>query len=446
MLPSSSSVSQIQQYVRAQQGVIEVARATPDQLLVTVGERVQAMVTGQLPNGRFTVLVKDQMLDLNLPSNTQPGEQLELVVSGKEPRLTFTLVQSQAQAQSLSQSGARQVGVALSDTARMLGELATKPEGQARTATLQQSQPLFDGVPQPEKLASALASRLAESGLFYESHQAEWVKGDRHLQTLLREPQARLTAGDVLFVKPGNFGGGGDQTLLREPPARLTEGDVSLAKLGNSGGGDQTLLRESQVGLTERDVLLSKPDSPDSHVMRDAKLPVREQLHTNVRVQAGISLADVEHQSSRSSVAPSDLPQTVHTLQMQSSDQNVRQLVQQQLALLENNPLVWQGQAWAGQPLHWKTELQNEGSRPGSEEGTARVWQTRLDLTLPRLGELGVSATLRDGQFDLRFEASDPATVKMLRDAQTLLAGRFEAAGLKLSASQVYQHVDETDN
>lgn len=371
MLPNSTAVSQIQQYVRAQQGVIQVERSTPDQLLFTVGERVQATVTGMLPNGRYSVLVKDQLLDLNLPRNTEPGEQLDLTVVAKEPRLTFSLPNSQNQA-----TAGVTPGVVLSKAAQVLSEFAASPDGKTRAATLQQSQPLFDGDPQPEKLAGQLAGRLAESGLFYESHQAEWVKGERPLQTLLREPQAK-------FSPTGN--------------ESIREGGV----------------REQSGNLTQA---------------RETVLPAR----------AATDAAELEQLPAMNRDAGTrGTPQT--------PEQGPKQIVQQQLALLENHPLVWIGQAWPGQAMYWTTELQNEGHAAQAEADASRVWQTRLDLNLPRLGQLGVSAMLRDGQFSLRFEAENPETVALLQQYQTELSGRFDAAGLKLVSTQVSRQIDEFD-
>lgn len=43
--------------------------------------------------------------------------------------------------------------------------------------------------PEPGQLAQHLQSTIAQSGLFYESHVAEWVKGERSLPDLMREPQ-----------------------------------------------------------------------------------------------------------------------------------------------------------------------------------------------------------------------------------------------------------------
>ena len=364
MLPGNPAVSLVQNYLRTQQGVIEVARPTPEQLLLTVGERVQATVTGQMQSGRFAVLIKDQLLDLNLPRNTQPGEQLELTVLSKEPKLTFSLSSSQQAAAQEQQALARgfQPGAALSPAGKLLGELLARPPGQAQGATLQQMQPLFEGEPQPAQLAGQLASRLAESGLFYESHQAEWVSGERSLQTLLREPQARLASGEL--------------TQVAQEAAR--------------------------------------PNATSEAATKNASLDVR-------MVMAGMT--------------PDE--------QAKSPDQAVRQLVRQQLELLENHPLVWQGQAWPDQPLRWKLELENERDPQAPESEATRVWQTRLDMALPRLGQVGVVASLRDGQFSLCFEAQAPETVQALQRNQSTLASRFEAAGLKLVSTQVHHHVDE---
>ncbi len=375
MLPSNPAVSLVQNYLRNQQGVIEVAKSAPDQLLVTVGERVQATVTGQLPNGRFAVLVKDQLLDLNLPRNTQPGAQLELIVASKSPKLTFLLPQA-ASLESKQQTP----GVALSQTGKMLGEMLAKQPGvEAKAATVQQQMPLFEGVPQPLQIASRLASSLVESGLFYESHQAEWVNGERPLQSLLKEPQSQLT---------------------------------------NRG---------------EPQVVAKEPRLPH---MPDAKAVLVERVQSSVSTSPSV-------QTESAPLRTEFAPQSAQVLTQ--PEQAVRHLVQQQVQLLENHPLVWQGQAWPGQPLQWKLELENESDPAHSDAEPQRVWQTRLDMSLPRLGDVGVVASMRGGQFTLRFEAGNEETVSLLRKNQSELAGRFEAAGLPLLMSQVHHHVDETD-
>lgn len=430
MLPSSAAVSLIQNHLRNQQGVIEVAKPISDgQLLVTVGERVQAMVTDQLPNGRFAVLVKDQLLDLNLPRNTQPGEKLELTVLSSGPKLSFALSATSTQPPAQSTQPQSNAEVALSHTGKMLGELLVRAEGQPKSANLQQTQPLFEGRPVPVQLAGQLATRLAESGLFYESHQAGWVNGERSLQALLREPQAQASnaatsnthgvAGDLLRPAPGAMPAVGEKYTAN---TNTNTNEISGPRNMVDTTLPATQLLSNSVALKMQnaagDILRTVPD---------VKQDVGQKPVTDNPGQR--SLADL----------------SLSAAQSQRPEQAVRHLVQQQLELLENHPLVWQGQAWPGQPLRWQLELENERNPDMAEGDASRVWQTRLDLDLPHLGAVGVVASLRDGQFSLRFEAQDSTTVETLKNKQAILAERFDAAGLALASTLVMRHDQENN-
>jgi len=213
------------------------------------GAILSARVEAKLPDGSYKVLVAGQPLRMTLPSHIAPGDTLELAFVAREPRLTFVLknVQQAASAPALVLSAAgrplaptlvqagapalpsntapadtlelalvvreprltlapRDVPLAaqaqpppapapvLSAAGRLVaatmlqaGELAL-PVAASATAPLLGTAPA-DGA----RLALALAQTLAASGLFYESHQAEWVAGKRDLAQIRQEPQARLT-------------------------------------------------------------------------------------------------------------------------------------------------------------------------------------------------------------------------------------------------------------
>ena len=355
MLPGNTASTLLSQYLRGQQGVLEAVKLAPDDIRLTVGEKVQATVTNQLPNGRFAVLVKDQLLDLNLPRNTQPGEKLDLTVVSKSPTLTFSLALQDAKP-TLAQGP----NVALSKGAMLLSEVLSKPSD-GKAAVLQQAQPLFSGKPDTGQLAGQLAGRLTESGLFYESHQAEWVSGQRPLQSLLREPQANFSSSS---------------------PAQFNEAN-SLAMSGDS------------------------------------------QESSDVAANLANKIQDLSLQTALKKL--DDIP----------PEQAMRQLVRQQVDLLEQRPLIWQGNAWPGQPLQWQLELQNEQEQQAELPTEQRQWQTKLELTLPKLGALGVVATMVQGQFSLRFNAVDEKTVSLIQTHRVDLMQRFEAAGLTLVKSQV---------
>lgn len=159
------------------------------------GQKVPAHVVANLPNGRFQVLIADKALDMNLPHNTQPGDIVDLVFVTSQPRLTFVLARDLG-----TVANTPQPNVSLSDTARFLGALLEKatqaPGQQTTTAPLTQISPLLAGAPANlADFAQALRGALTQSGLFYESHQAQWVVGERPLAELLREPQGRLSPG-----------------------------------------------------------------------------------------------------------------------------------------------------------------------------------------------------------------------------------------------------------
>jgi hypothetical protein len=77
----------------------------------------------------------------------------------------------------------------------MSGEPRLSSDPAALAATTPQRQ---GAVPSPSampvaRLAAALARTVSESGLFYESHLAQWLTGLRSFASLLGEPQTRLT-------------------------------------------------------------------------------------------------------------------------------------------------------------------------------------------------------------------------------------------------------------
>lgn len=168
------------------------------------GERFSAKVLEQVANGRFLVQIRDQTLNLNLPRNTQAGQNIELRFVSAAPRLTFVLAEGPPLA-----PGQAKAPVNLSDGARYLSALldrvqnlatqqsqpALRAQGQAQaTLGLQLAKPVLEGAPPaPGVFAALLKDAVGKSGLFYESHQAQWAKGEKPLVDILREPQGRLS-------------------------------------------------------------------------------------------------------------------------------------------------------------------------------------------------------------------------------------------------------------
>jgi len=169
--------------------LVEVAEHPANLPKWVPGQRLSAAVLAMLPSGRFQVQVSDMVLDMNLPRNTQPGEKLDLTFVSNQPRLTFVLTQDMAASQG-------KPAVSLSEAAKFLGGLLDKLsqlKGE-QASPLAKTTPLLAGAPRDtQQLSHLLQQTLSKSGLFYESHQAQWVAGQRPLTELLQEPQGRLS-------------------------------------------------------------------------------------------------------------------------------------------------------------------------------------------------------------------------------------------------------------
>lgn len=108
--------------------------------------------------------------------------------------------------------------------------------------------------------------------------------------------------------------------------------------------------------------------------------------------------------------------------------QDLTVMVRQQLDVLANQNLTWQGEAWPGTPMEWEVERDPYGGDPDSATPT---WATRLKLDLPRLGLVDARLNLAGDQIVLQLVA--PLAAGEINDASDQLRSRLLAAGLTLS-------------
>ena len=185
-------------------------------LSTMLGSQLQAAVLSRLQDGSFMVRVAEMPVRMMLPPGTQPGTQLTMTVLAASPQPTFglgdatlqgTLLPLSAGAAALAasvsaassrllQAGGQAQGAELSPAARLLGQVLKSAAGAPPLATLNPATPLVpQGAPDPAQLAAQLRQAVARSGLFYESHLAEWAEGKRPLAELMAEPQALKAPG-----------------------------------------------------------------------------------------------------------------------------------------------------------------------------------------------------------------------------------------------------------
>jgi hypothetical protein len=167
--------TQVQPVSRANMGVLSE---------LMPGDTVRAQIEAALPEGTFRVAIRNQPFILRLPFKAQAGDTLQLSVVTREPQIKFAF---------LMQEDTPAVATNLSRTARFITALLGETEKLPLTSIARIGAPLLAGVPGDNtETAAALHNALAQSGMFYEAHQAEWIAGERAFATLMLEPQARF--------------------------------------------------------------------------------------------------------------------------------------------------------------------------------------------------------------------------------------------------------------
>ncbi|WP_426104643.1 flagellar hook-length control protein FliK [Massilia sp. TSP1-1-2] len=211
-----------------------------------VGKSMLSQVLSRLVDGNYIVRVAGDPVRMQLPPGTRIGSEVPLTLLSADPRPTFQITNGNGQALPgtlyTPPSPASQAAQLLADTANALpakGAAATAGAGgTGGAAPLQAAVPAKDGAaaallagappapvlsdagrvissvivaaqnapgaalalaghqplmanhaPDPAQLAARLQDAIGQSGLFYESHLAEWAEGTRPLSELMREPQ-----------------------------------------------------------------------------------------------------------------------------------------------------------------------------------------------------------------------------------------------------------------
>ncbi|MFN9123678.1 MAG: flagellar hook-length control protein FliK [bacterium] len=376
---------------------------------LTVGQQVGARLLSDRASGRFLAMIDGRQVEGVLPPGAKAGDTLRLTVIADQPRLvlsgqgerragpsagTFTAVGSQAVATAAagSEAASPSAGVA-SDVslsaggralARLVADISAAAAGARGTGThviddqAARAAPLV-ALPAAGRselagqLAGALARTFSGSGLFYESHQAQWVAGERSLDSLRQEPQGKLpplppaAAGrDLPGPQAGQPAGAGMADAGRMPPAGL---------------------REPAAAFQSSGALPQGAASPLAGVVDPASASlVQQQLATLDAGSAGwIGLA---------------LPGMPARIAVQE-----------------------------------RPGPSGEDEEAGRE--AAGDWSTTVSVTLPRLGAIDARLLLRGDRLMLSVAAGAATGADELAAARQQLLDALAAAGLKVDALQV---------
>jgi len=313
---------------------LQRAREIQSQLPELVpGQRFFATLQRTLPDGTFRALVAGQQMTLALNTAAKSGDTLELEVSQVTPRAVFARIVGQEAAATVTASAQP----ALSQTGRLISFLLTGQPA-AQPASLAANQPLLAAPPaNGAQLAPLLRQALGQSGLFYESHQADWVLGRRDTASLTSEPQGQAQTRSTA------------QGASQAATGQAVHQGVASPKSG-AQSGQPAAAEGSERAAQARGAALADEAAP----VRTAPIPER--------------------------LIP---------------------IVHQQLDALATQQYVWHGQAWPGQAVEWRIEDPERDDGSAEEEtahgwdSTLRLTLPRLGGVEAQLHLSGKQVALR---------------------------------------------------
>ncbi len=406
------------------------------------GQAFSARIQEVLPENTYRALVAGKTITLSLPESAKSGDTLELIVVDRTPRTIIARLAS-------PNGGAVQTGSAtnpyatFSRAAQMLSSLLVA-EGEApRAAPLNRGLPLLAQAPRSgADLVPVLSKAVAESGLFYESHQAQWVTGKLPLANLLQEPQGKLSAPQAQIAAAAN------KLLLaslkQELQGQNTSLTQSLTQIATQAGklpqaGMQQEPQGPQPPATQAVANAGTLDGMNSGETAAAAHPTPQQAGTAALALNLPAGREESTEAQRLQANSAHLSQGV-----QSVPEELRPLVQQQLDAAGTQRLLWHGEVWPGQTMQWRVEWEGQGDGDAGQN-EPEPWSTTLRLTTPRLGE--VEAALKLGASGVRIALTTPyaPSVAVLRDGTAELEQALAAAGVPLRGLTV-KHGQEPGN
>lgn len=214
-LVSSLRLQQPQTQAPYQQGTPAVSQLSSILANPKVGEHIMATVQQLLSNGTYKATVGNKEITLALPFAARPGDSLELEVVEYNGKMALALVSGKKDGDgkgSNAQQG-QSFSTSFSQTGKMISEIFSQAQQTAQAQIFQKggfnqainqklqglllnnNQALSGSKIPPDaaELAKNLQSAVSKSGMFYESHQAQWVQGKISTQQLLQEPQAKFS-------------------------------------------------------------------------------------------------------------------------------------------------------------------------------------------------------------------------------------------------------------
>ncbi|MEQ4616813.1 MAG: flagellar hook-length control protein FliK [Corticimicrobacter sp.] len=305
------------------------------------------------------------------------------------------------------------------------------------------------------RLGAAKGFDLAALSKLFPSSPTSLGQAARTIMSVLQQypqtqlpPQPQLRA--PLFPNPP---GQSQQAQPGNSPAQAAPGSVSQA-LASSGMQGPSVM---QLALALARTVTQSGLFYESQLAR-ATYGQQPMARVHAQPQAHLQMPEAAHQGRTSS----PMPHQAYGAQAQSSTNGaptglqpgsttgqmlntgapplppeVTLIVRQQLDILAQQSVMFQGEAWPGTQMEWEIE-RRQGQQQDANEASAEDaehWHSHLTLHLPQLGTIAADLRLQNGHWSVHLSSTEHADT--LQRHATRLQSRFQASGLSLSELQI---------
>lgn len=279
-----------------------------------------------------------------------------------------------------------------------------------------------------ETAAQAGASRYASQEASSTTHLSAEARTIARILERFPDGAQRVTASDALLTS-------GE----RPEAARLA---TALAgQLRHSGIFYESHLSQWLGGRYELSALLKEPQAQlSTRNLLAQQVPDERAAGTAVlrSEQVAVLRESVAATGSGAAAAAQSGSEPVH--------ESLHGVVRHQLEVMTQPLLRLEGFFWPEVPFRWELghESGESASAPEEDEEEQRTWHSRLQLTMPNLGELDIDVRLRGNELYVTGRV-DPAALTRVTLHGERLANAFQAAGLSVAALNFSSRTSEAE-
>jgi len=374
---------------------------------LVAGQRILAEIQALMPNGTYRAVINQRSITLALPFLAKSGDSLELVVTESNGKRALAVLAHRDSQGAVATPANTSASATLSRVGQLISDLlGGNREPRSQALPLNNHQPIANQPPvKGMDILPLLRQAIMRSGMFYESHLAQWLEGRLPKSSLLQEPQGRLPP------LPNPNQPSTTANSAQTPPAQSTP--ANSAQPGSVRGDESA---RTTIQMTAEQSARAEPGATQA---RPNVVFVPENTAT-ARTAAESAQTQSQIQSQAQTPVQMIAPQA-------------QSIVQQQLLSLSTQNFVWQGEAWPGQTLRWEIEDQTDRQARDDEE-VAEKWQTGLQMTLPKLGGIDARISLTGDQISITITAKTVHIKELMQLESEALRRQMSEAGLLLTS------------